>query len=363
MAMLIREDGLRRVAEAILQSAGSEAEEAGIVADHLVRSNLAGHDSHGVGMLPYYVRFLARGLLRPNTPAKRVKDDGPILMFDGGRGYGQRTAREAMAAASERCAEIGVALMTLRSSHHVGRVGTYGEQGLDAGFVSVHFVNVQDHPPLLAPFRGSDARFGTNPICVAVPGSDRTQPVLLDMATSKVALGKVRVAMNEGLPAPEDHLIDHRGRPTIDPRVMFTESDRGALLPIGEHKGYGLALACELLAGVLSGGGTIQPENVRSGAIVNNMLTFVIDPRRLVDLPWMAGEIDAMIAYAKDSPPTDADEPVLVAGDPERLNAAERRADGIPVDETTWGELERAALSVGLSLEETRRLAFDGTSR
>jgi uncharacterized oxidoreductase len=363
MSMLIREEGLRRVAESILQSAGSEAEEAAIVADHLVRSNLAGHDSHGVGMLPYYVRSLTRGLLRPNTPAERVKDDGPILMFEGGRGYGQRTAREAMAAAIERCADTGLVLTTLRGSHHIGRVGTYGEQALEAGFVSIHFVNVQDHPPLLAPFRGSDARFGTNPICVAVPGSERTEPILLDMATSKIALGKARIAMNEGEPVREGLLIDHRGRPTTDPRVMFAESDRGALLPIGEHKGYGLALACELLAGVLSGGGTIQPKNVRSGAIVNNMLTFVIDPRRLVDLPWMAGEIDAMVAYAKGSPPTAADEPVLVAGDPERLNAAERGAAGVAVDETTWRELERAGVSVGLAVEETRRLAFAGTSR
>ena len=354
--MRIPEADLRRVAVALLRGTGSSADEAGIVADHLIRANLTGHDSHGVGMLPYYVRFRAQGLLRPNTPPRRVKDDGPILMFDGERGYGQRVAREAMDAAIERCAETGVVLMTLRSSHHVGRVGSYGEQSIAAGLVSIHFVNVQDHPPLLAPFRGSDARFGTNPICIAVPGSIDTQPILLDMATSVIALGKARVAMNEGVSVARGNLIDHRGKPTTDPRVMFAETQRGALLPIGAHKGYGLALACELLAGVLSGGGTIQPDNLRAGSIINNMLTVVIDPCRLVDLPWMQREIGAMVGYAKESPPTDANEPVLVAGDPERARAAERGADGLPVDETTWNELEQAAESVGIPREELHRL-------
>ena len=355
--MLIQEENLLAVTRAILQHAGSAAEEARIVADHLVRSNLAGHDSHGVGMLPDYVRFLSRGLLAPNTPARCVKDDGAILIFDGGRGYGQRVAREAMTAAIERCASTGVVLMTLRTANHIGRIGTYGEQSLDAGFVSIHFVNVQDHPPLMAPFRGSDARFGTNPICVAVPGTDRTEPVLLDMATSKIALGKARVAMNKGLPVADDEVIDHRGRPTTDPSVMFGESERGALLPIGEHKGYGLGLACEILAGVLSGGGTIAPENTRLGAIVNNMLTVVVDPARLVDLAWMQREIDAIVDYSKDSPALDAAEPVLVAGDPERSTAGQRRADGIPIDPRSWDDIVEAGVSVGLDSTECMRLS------
>jgi len=355
--VLIPEENLGAVTRAILQHAGSAIEEARIVADHLVRSNLAGHDSHGVGMIPDYVRFLSRGLLAPNTAARRVKDDGAILMFDGDRGYGQRVAREAMTAAIERCATTGVVLMTLRTANHIGRIGTYGEQSLEAGFVSIHFVNVQDHPPLMAPFRGSDARFGTNPICVAVPGTDRTEPVLLDMATSKIALGKARVAMNKGVPVGDDEIIDHRGRPTRDPSVMFGESERGALLPIGEHKGYGLGLACEILAGVLSGGGTIAPENTRLGAIVNNMLTVVVDPARLVDLTWMQREIDAIVDYSKSSPALDAAEPVLIAGDPERSNSVERRAEGIPIDPRSWDDIVQAGAAVGLDPAETNRLS------
>ncbi len=361
--ILIPADALQRVAEAVLRRAGSEPEEARVVAEHLVRANLAGHDSHGVGMIPYYVRFVRQGLLRPNTPARLLGDEGPILRFDGGRGYGQRVAREAIAAGIERCRTLGVSVVTLRHAHHVGRVGTYGEQAAQAGLVSIHWVNVQDHPPLMAPFRGSDARFGTNPICVTIPRPGRAGPVLLDMATSRIALGKVRVRMNKGEPVPEGHLIDHRGRPTRDPRVMFRDERRGALLPIGEHKGYGLALAAELLAGVLSGGGTIQPAIPRKGLIVNNMLSILLDPGRFGDPEWMQAEIDAMVAYAKASPPANPDEPVLVAGEPERLAAARRREQGIPVDPTTWEEILDAGESVGLGRAEAEGLAGLGTGQ
>jgi hydroxycarboxylate dehydrogenase B len=116
-------------------------------------------------------------------------------------------------------------------------------------------VTVVDHVPLVAPFRGSDARYGTNPLCLVMPGTDRTEELLLDMATSRSALGKARIAMNSGVLAPEGSLLDSTGKPTRDPSVMFKQPP-GALVAFGEHKGYGLGLFCELLAGVLTGGGT-----------------------------------------------------------------------------------------------------------
>src|SRR5437879_1390042 len=162
-------DQLRRVTSAILKSGGSAAPEADLVADHLVQANLAGHDSHGVGMIPAYVRHLKAGLVVPNTRAKLVKDDGAVRMFDGGRGYGRRVAGEALAAGITRCRQTGVVALTLANAHHIGRVGAYGELASAAGLVSLHFVNVADHRGLVAPFRGSDARFSTNPVCIAVP--------------------------------------------------------------------------------------------------------------------------------------------------------------------------------------------------
>jgi uncharacterized oxidoreductase len=341
-------DRLRRLTSAILKSGGSAAPEADLVADHLVQANLAGHDSHGVGMVPSYVRHLQAGLVVPNTQAKLVKDDGPTLMFDGARGYGRCVAGEAMAAAIARCRETGVVAMTLANAHHIGRVGAYGELASGAGLVSLHFVNVTDHRPLVAPFRGTDARFVTNPVCIAVPGTDRQPPLLLDMATSAVAMGKVRVARNEGKSVDEGILIDPEGRPTRDPRVMYSEP-RGALLPFGGHKGYALAVVTELLAGGLSGGPTIQPGNVRAGGTINNMLTILIDPARLAGVEWLRREVDGFIDYVKASPPAEPGAPILVPGDPERAARAERAQRGIEVDAPTWEEIMEAGEKVGLN--------------
>jgi len=357
--MHINHQALQDLTERILRSGGSEPEEARTVATHLVNANLTGHDSHGVGMLPTYVKNLRSNLLKPNTPVRKVRDDGPFLVFDGGRGYGQRVAAEAMALGLERCRTQGLVALALRNAHHIGRVGSYGEQSLAAGMVSLHFVNVVDHPPLVAPFGGRDARYSTNPLCVAIPGTDKTDAVLLDMATSRIALGKTRVAMNKGEEVGDGPLLDAAGDPTRDPAVMFHEP-RGALLPCAEHKGYGLALICELLAGALGGGGTIQPENERHGGIVNNMLAILIDPARLGEQGAMGAEIDALVAYLKESPPADPGQAVMVAGDPERLSRSHRLQEGIPLDPATWEELMSAAESLGLKRGELSRISGAG---
>ncbi len=200
--MLIAHEPLRNLAAAVFERGGSAVAEARLVGDPLVDANMAGHDSHGVGMIPTYVRHLRAGLVRPNTPAELVRDDGAILVFDGNRGYGRCAAGVAMAAAVERCRDTGVVVAGLRRAHHVGRVGAFAEQVLAAGFVSVHFVNVTDHAPSVAPFGGSDARYMTNPVCIGIPGTAATPPIVLDMATSKIAAGKVRVALNKGEALP-----------------------------------------------------------------------------------------------------------------------------------------------------------------
>src|SRR5437588_6577055 len=213
-------DQLRRVTRAILKSGGSAAPEADLVAGHLVQANLARHDSHGVGMIPAYVRHVRAGLVVPNTRAKVVKDDGAILMFDGVRGYGRCVAGEAMSAAIARCRQTGIVAVTLANAHHIGRVGAYGEMTSGAGLVSLHFVNVTDHRALVAPFRGSDGRFVTNPVCIALPGTDRQPPILLDMATSAIAMGKVRVAKNDGHEVEPGVLIDEHDPTTHDTTVQ-----------------------------------------------------------------------------------------------------------------------------------------------
>ncbi len=346
---------LRRLVGAMVKAGGSADGEATLVAEHLVAANLAGHDSHGVGMLPSYVRHLKAGLLIPNTRAKVVKDDGPALMFDGGRGYGRSVAGDAMTAGIARCQQLGVAVVTLANAHHVGRIGMYGELTQAAKLVSLNFVNVTDHRALVAPFRGTDARFVTNPVCIALPATERQPAILLDMATSAVAMGKIRVAKNEGHPVEPGLLIDQHGVPTRDPNVMYAEKT-GALLPFGGHKGYGLAVVTELLATTLSGGPSIPPGNPRLGGIINNMLSILIDPARFAGTDWFRREVDGFGDFVKASPPADPKAPVLVPGDPERLAREQRQKDGIEVDATTWEEILAACETVGLARTKAESL-------
>jgi uncharacterized oxidoreductase len=345
--MLIEQQELRDTAARIFKAGGSAQAEAAIIADHLVEANLRGHDSHGVGMIPRYIQNLHGGSVKPNTKGRVLSEHGALIVYDGERGYGQVVAREATERGIARARESGAAVVALRNAHHIGRVGTYGELAAAAGLVSVHFVNVHGHGPLVAPHRGADARLSTNPICVAVPAAEAGRPIILDMATSKVAMGKVRVAKNKGEALPPGLVIDAKGRPSDDPTVMFAEP-RGALTPLAEHKGYALAFICEILAGAIGGGGTLRPENQRQGSITNCMLAFVIDPARLADRSWIEQEVLAITRYVTASPPAKAGEPVLIPGDPERLSRAKRMTEGVPVDAETWREIQAAAKSVGL---------------
>ena len=350
----LQADKLKSTIAGIVRLTGSTAEEADIVADHLVMANLSGHDSHGVGMIPKYIDCFHRGLVVPNTAVTCVNDAGAILQYDAKKGFGQRVAKEATAGAIARAKETGVALYTLANAFHIGRVGSYGEQSIAEGMVSIHFVNVADHRPSVAPFGGGEARFIPNPVCIAVPGAGKQDPIVLDMATSKLALGKVRVAYNKRVQMEEGNLLDPDGVPTTDPGVMFPEL-RGALLPFGEHKGSGLALMCELLGGMMSGGQTIQPARERMDGIINNMLGIVFDPNKLISSDTFSRELQATIDYVKSAKPQDPAKPVLVAGDPERVARAKRGKEGIPLDDNTWTGILEAGESLGQKREETER--------
>lgn len=347
--MNIAAESLQKIVQAFLENAGSSAAEALCVAEHLVQANLKGHDSHGVGMLVQYAQSIQEGLLKPNTAARLINDAGAVLQFSGDRGYGQRTGKEAMAAAIERAKQTGVCLMTLAKTNHLGRIGTYGEQAAAEGMISVHFVNVTDfNAALVAPFCGSAARFGTNPICIAMPKSPENPAFILDFATSVVALGKTRVAYLAGKKFDEEVMLDAKGHPSNDPKTMW-EEPTGALRPIAKHKGGGLIMACEFLAGLLSGGGTFQPENPREGAIVNNMTTFVVDPTKLAAKDWFGAEYDAMIDYIRSSPaPFPNDHPILISGEPEIRTATQRLANGIDISDNEWQAITDAGVALGM---------------
>ncbi len=352
----LRHIPLTHAVYAILRASGSTGREAKTVADHLVTANLKGHDSHGVGMVPQYMRHAEAGMLQLNRHIKLLRDDGPFLLADGQGGHGQVVANELITRAIARARKHGVAVAGLHNAHHIGRVGAYGERCAAAGFISLHFVNVAGHGPTVAPFGGKAGRFGTNPICMTVPASGRRPAVILDFATSKVAVGKIRVAKNKGVRVADGLLLDARGRPTTDPNVIFQEP-KGAVLTFGDHKGYGLALFAELLGAALTAGHTIPPHQPWNLGIRNSMLAIVIDPNRLSSRRHLAREADAILRYFKSAPPAKRGQPVLVAGEPEIAHMKHRAKHGIAIDSTTWSELCAAADQVGLGRREFLRLA------
>jgi len=344
--MLIEPARLQAFVSNIFVAAGSARSEADQIAEHLVASNLRGHDSHGVGLIPAYLLHLQQGAVFPNRKPKLVSDLGAIVVHDGDSGYGQPIANAVFDMVGRRALEAGVVVSSLRNVQHVGRIGAYGEQLALKGLLSIHFVNAVYAQPCVAPFRGSDARLMTNPVCIAAPiGPDRP-PILLDFATSSIALGKVRVAMNKGVETPPDTLVDHKGLPTRDPRQIFVEP-KGAILPFGLHKGWGLALVAEMLGGALAGGGTQAADDKPKG-LVNGLFSIVIDQQRLIADGSYFDDVAELIDYVKASPSADPESPVLVPGEPERATAAER-ASGVPIDPTTWREIINAAQSVGVA--------------
>jgi uncharacterized oxidoreductase len=366
----------------VLIASGSSPEEANAVAANLVLANLSGHDSHGVGMLPRYVDAVLEGGLKPNNSAKIVLDTGSLLTLDGQRGYGQIVGAQAMALGMERAKTHGSCIMTLANAHHLGRIGHFAEMAVDRGLVSLHFVNVLSRP-VVAPFGGADGRYGTNPCCIGIPlkghrvTSERSEGpprassappggsephavgsvgehFILDFATSRVAQGKMRVAHNEGRRVEPGTLIDEQGRPTTDPGVVVVPQSNGlfgALLAFGEHKGYGMAVACELLGGALTGSGTWhKPTDPAVRAVVNGMLTILIDPAKLGTQAAFEEEALAFVDWLQAGPVAPGYDAVKIAGDPERAYRMQRQGEGITVDAQTWQEIVSAGAKVGVTL-------------
>ena len=337
---------LRQTVADIVAAAGSERAEAQTVADNLVLANLSGHDSHGVGMLPRYIDAVREGGLKPNTGISVTLDGGSLLALDGQRGYGQVVGEQAMTLAMAKAEETGSCVMALANAHHLGRIGHFAEMAVARGLVSIHFVNVQSRP-VVAPWGGGDGRYGTNPFCVGIPLQGR-EPFVLDFATSRVAQGKMRVAYNEGRQVEPGYLIDEKGQPTTNPGVVVVPQPGGmfgALMAFGEHKGYGMAVACELLGGALTGSGTWHRPADNQRAVINGMFTIVVDPARLGTHASFAQEALAFADWLRQSPGE-----VLLAGEPERRARQQRTRDGIAIDDQTWAEILDAGARLGVSV-------------
>lgn len=344
----------------IFTAAGGSEDEARAIAEGLVGANLTGHDSHGVVRTPRYVDYALSGDYRFGVKVERALDAPAFAVVDGRSGFGHWVGAQAVEIGVEKARQQGVSVIGLRNAGHIGRIGGWAEQALRAGMVSIHFVNVS-RGPLVAPFGGAARRMSTAPVCIGVPNGEGDDFVL-DFATSKIAEGKALVALKAGKKRNFGDLIDGTGAYTDDPAVMYgasadslTPNPRdgdGALVAMGEHKGSGLALACELLAGAITGN---RPNGPGDG-VRNGMLSVYVDPARMDDGYGWAGMVSEYIDWVRGCPPADPAAPVMIPGDPERKARADRESNGMPLDRQVWEDILTAGVTAGAGREELEAL-------
>jgi uncharacterized oxidoreductase len=334
---------LAELVATIMEGGGCNAAEARTVARRLVDSNLVGHDSHGVLRVGKYLEWVRDGWLRPNTAPTIVFDSDALAIVDGNRGFGQVTGEFATRLGMAKAAQKGIAMVGLRNCGHLGRLGDWAEMAAAEGQVSLHFLNTSG-AQRVAPFGGSDRRLSTNPMAIGVPLAGG-EPAILDITTSTVAEGKLMVALNKGERVPEGWIVDRQGNPTTDPKDFY---DGGALLTIGAHKGSGLSMLTDLLAGAVTTGRSSDPSDT---VLRNNMLSIYIAPSVYDSGGGVLAEAARLVEWVTASPPAKEGRPVLAPGDVERATRAVRLAEGVPLDAKTWDDLLAAAKSVGIGAD------------
>ena len=345
-AIRIDAGALREHVARIFAAAGSEEWCAERIAHHLVESNLAGHESHGVIRVPLYLDWQREGRVVANRRGRVVDDRFALATIDGELGYGQVVGETVLAEAQKRAAAHGVAAIALRNCGHLGRIGGWAELAAARGLVSLLFVNSPGKGGIqVAPFGGRERRLPPNPLAMGVP-REGGPPLVLDITTSVVPEGKVRVALNAGAQLPEGALVDAEGRPSRDPRAFYGPP-AGALLPMGGHKGGGLCVMVDLLAGALTGGGCADPKS--DGAGTNNMFAIFVAPERLAGTESLLADARELAEWVGSAAPLAPGGEVLLPGEREARLRVERLRGGVPLDAATWRQIGVAAAALGVA--------------
>ncbi len=313
---------LRHLAIAALQKAGVADDDARIIADVLVESELRGVATHGMVMLPLYIRRLQRGQVNPRPDIRVVKESPSHALFDGDNGPGHLVAVKAMSACVEKARKNQIGVVGVRNSNHFGMAAYYAMMALAENLIGFSATNT---PPLIAPYGGTTPTFGNNPFAIAIPAG-HDFPIVLDIAVSNVAFGKVFQAKQAGQKIPLSWALDKQGRPTDDPEVAY----QAALLQsMGEHKGYGLSVVIDILTGVLTGA-LFARDIPPTGIGVGHFFT-AFNPELFMSADEFGERLGRMTAQVKESSLADGAERVYLPGEKEHLCREERLKKGIPL--------------------------------
>jgi LDH2 family malate/lactate/ureidoglycolate dehydrogenase len=318
---------LSRIVFDLCQASGSSNDEAALVSSRLLKADLTGHPSHGIIRIPSYMMMVRHDWIKPGVIPEVIRDNGPTALIDGHRSYGQVGAEKAMKVAIAKALEHGISGVGVTNLAHIGRLADYVNSASLAGCLALIFTSCGGVSSLVAPFQGLTRRMATNPIALGIP-SDRDYPIVMDMATSVFAEGKLRVMLAAGKPAPKKALLDKDGNPTTNPADFYAG---GALLPLGGdqgYKGYLLNFMVEVFAGLLTGGGYAGGDD--KAPFNNCTLMIVIDVKKFREPALFKSELESMIKYLKDTPVAEGQE-VLYPGEKEFRYEQAIMKSGLPL--------------------------------
>lgn len=321
---------LEALATRILVAAGASTADAATVARSLVRSDLLGHDSHGVRRVIDYVTRIHNGLIDPRAEPKAETTRPGTVVVHGRRAFGQLAALRAVRELQSLVPRQGSGVAVVRECNHIGRLGEYVAMLADQDLIGLAFGNAD---PTVAPYGGRERRLGTNPLAWAVPRDPGLPPVVMDWATSGIAEGKLRVARDRGEQVADGLVLDAAGRPSTTPADFY---QGGALLPFGGHKGYGLSVLIEIVGGLLSGIGIGSMPGFREGW---GTVLVAFDIAAFLPVREFRAQTERFCQALAETPLAEGASEVLVPGEPEERIRLERTRDGIPVTENTWREL------------------------
>lgn len=336
---------LNKITFNTLKAAKVPENEAQIVADFLIESNLAGHDSHGIIRLTKYLALLKKEKAKPGTKIKIIKQTSSAAVIDGNWGLGQIVASQAMKIAVQKAEKTSIGIVTVRHCNHIGRLAHYATIATKQNMIAIIMVNGTS--AYVAPYGGCESRLSTNPICIAIP--TRKKPLILDMATSMVSEGKIRIRRNAKKNVPVEWLIDTNGKPITNP-LHFYEPIHQSIMPLGGisgYKGFGLGFMFDILAGALSGAGCSNKGNKHIG---NGIFMEAVKVENFIPLQEFYSRVEKFIKFIKSSKITPGFKEILVPGELEDRIIKERSKKGIFIDNITWREIKNRAKEFGVNI-------------
>jgi len=341
---VVGSEQLKKISVRTFSQAGASIEEAESVSESLVEANLLGVDSHGVLRIPEYVRRIREGEIKLGAQCAIIKETTTTALVDGGFGFGQVAAKKATCIAIEKARSNNVSVVGLIRSNHIGRLGEYTSMIAEQRMIGISFCNTAPKGGIVAPFGGATRRLGTHPFSVAFPSN--SFPFLLDYATSVVAEGKLRQKYYAKEKIPEGWIVDKDGRPSVDPADFYER--KGALLPFGGYKGYGLSLVIDALGGILTGAHFVSHNEFIGG---NNPLIIAINISAFRPLEEFKAEVDEYFRVLKSTPPAEGFKEVMIPGEIENRTKEKRIKEGIPINDEVWLRIEGTANDLGLDLK------------